>query len=53
VIPADNKWFTRIALAALIYRTLKNLNLEYPEISKGARRELEQARLELMRERQS
>jgi PPK2 family polyphosphate:nucleotide phosphotransferase len=51
VIPADNKWFTRIAVGALIYRTLQKLGLRYPEISKGTRRELEQARLELTREK--
>jgi PPK2 family polyphosphate:nucleotide phosphotransferase len=51
VIPADNKWFTRLAVGALIYRTLKNMNLSYPQISKTARQELEQARVELMREK--
>ena len=44
VVPADNKWFTRLAVAATIARAMENLNLHYPEIDEKKRRELEEAR---------
>jgi PPK2 family polyphosphate:nucleotide phosphotransferase len=34
IIPADKKWFTRLAVADIICSRLKQLNLAYPEISK-------------------
>ncbi len=34
VVPADNKWFTRIIVAAAIIDTLASLDLAYPEVSK-------------------
>ena len=33
IIPADNKWFTRVAVADIIASKLKSLNLSYPEVS--------------------
>jgi PPK2 family polyphosphate:nucleotide phosphotransferase len=50
VVPADNKWFTRIVVAAAIIDTLDSLQLHYPEVSKEAREELEKARQELLSE---
>jgi PPK2 family polyphosphate:nucleotide phosphotransferase len=44
VIPADHKWFTRIAVAAAIVDTLQGLRLSYPAVDAGKRRELEEAR---------
>ena len=44
VVPADNKWFTRIAVAAAIIGTLDSLNLRYPEVSAEARAQLDAAR---------
>jgi len=35
VVPADNKWFTRLVVAAAVVRTLDELGLEYPKV-KGA-----------------
>jgi PPK2 family polyphosphate:nucleotide phosphotransferase len=32
VVPADNKWFTRLVVAAVIVETLSSLHLEYPKI---------------------
>ena len=40
VVPADNKWFTRLTVSEIIVRTLKRLNLRYPEVSEERRREL-------------
>ena len=50
VIPADNKWFTRLAVAASVITTLASLNLAYPTISKDKIKELESARQALMDE---
>ena len=33
IIPADNKWFTRVAVADIIASKLKSLNLSYPEVT--------------------
>ena len=44
VIPADNKWFTRIAVAATIVDTLEGLNLSYPKVSDAKMKELAEAR---------
>lgn len=40
VIPADAKWFTRLAVSEIMVHTLKNLNLRYPEVSQARRQEL-------------
>jgi PPK2 family polyphosphate:nucleotide phosphotransferase len=50
VIPADNKWFTRLAVAAAVITTLASLNLAYPTISKDKVKELQSARQALMDE---
>ena len=34
VVPADNKWFTRVTVAAAVVDTLAALDLEYPEVDK-------------------
>ncbi len=44
VVPADNKWFTRIAVAATVIRALEKLNLAYPKVDEAKRRELAQVR---------
>jgi len=43
VIPADNKWFTRLAVAAVIVDALDGLNLAYPKVDAQRRKELEAA----------
>jgi PPK2 family polyphosphate:nucleotide phosphotransferase len=47
VIPADNKWFTRVAVAAAIIDTLESLKLAYPDVSSDKLKELAAARKEL------
>ncbi len=44
VIPAENKWFTRLAVAAVIVDALDGLNLSYPKVDAQRRKELEAAR---------
>jgi PPK2 family polyphosphate:nucleotide phosphotransferase len=52
VVPADRKWFARIASAAAIVSALIEIDPSYPELDVGARRELEEARAELEAEPQ-
>jgi PPK2 family polyphosphate:nucleotide phosphotransferase len=33
VVPADNKWFTRVVVASALVDTLASLDLRYPEVS--------------------
>jgi PPK2 family polyphosphate:nucleotide phosphotransferase len=40
IIPADKKWFTRLAVAEIICSRLKQLNLAYPEISREQKDQL-------------
>jgi PPK2 family polyphosphate:nucleotide phosphotransferase len=47
VVPADNKWFTRLAVGAVIYSTLRGLKLAYPTVDADKQQELLQAKAEL------
>ena len=49
VIPADNKWFTRIVVAAAVISTLASLDLAYPTVGKAKLEELEVVRHTLMK----
>jgi len=44
VIPADHKWFTRLAVAAAIVDTLEDLKLHYPKVNSQKMAELKEAR---------
>jgi polyphosphate kinase 2 (PPK2 family) len=50
VIPADHKWFTRIAVADVLVKTLKSLDLKYPVVSKERKVELQKIRRQLEKE---
>jgi polyphosphate kinase 2 (PPK2 family) len=47
VVPADNKWYTRLVVAAAIVDALAELKLGYPTVSEGQRKQLAAARKEL------
>jgi hypothetical protein len=47
VIPADNKWYTRIVVAAAIVDTLKDLKLAYPTVDAEKKKLLQQAKAQL------
>jgi PPK2 family polyphosphate:nucleotide phosphotransferase len=49
VVPADNKWFTRVIVAAAIIDTLASLGLHYPKVDKAKRKELAAARRALVK----
>ena len=44
VIPADNKWFMRYAVADIICDRIEALDLQYPQLSDKAKKEIENAR---------
>ena len=47
VIPADNKWFTRLAIAKVIIEALESLDLHFPPLDRSKHRELAEARRRL------
>ena len=49
VIPADNKWLTRLAVAAAVVDSLEDLELSYPKVDARKRKELDAARKALMK----
>jgi len=49
VVPADNKWFTRVVVAAVVIETLHSLNLKYPEVGPDKLKELAAAKRALTR----
>src|SRR5262249_2575631 len=50
VVPADNKWFTRVVVAAAIIDALDSLDLGYPKIGEAQKKELAAARTTLLEE---
>lgn len=50
IIPADKKWFARYLVSEIIHKTLKDMNLEYPEISEEESARLADAKKELENE---
>jgi PPK2 family polyphosphate:nucleotide phosphotransferase len=49
VVPADNKWFSRIVVAAAVIETLADLKLEYPQVAPDKLKELAAAKNELLK----
>jgi PPK2 family polyphosphate:nucleotide phosphotransferase len=49
VVPADNKWFTRLVVAAAIVEAVEELDLAYPKVNAEKAKELAAARAELAR----
>jgi PPK2 family polyphosphate:nucleotide phosphotransferase len=47
IVPADNKWFTRIAIAKILIETLESMNLHFPPLDRPKQRELAEARRRL------
>jgi PPK2 family polyphosphate:nucleotide phosphotransferase len=44
VIPADDKWYARLAVATVILDTLKDLDMHYPKVTAEQKKELEKAK---------
>jgi len=51
VVPADNKWFTRIVVAAAIVEAFWKLDPAYPQVDDARKKELAAARRSLTREK--
>jgi PPK2 family polyphosphate:nucleotide phosphotransferase len=51
VVPADNKWFTRLIVASTIIDALKDLDLSFPEVDKDKKKELAAVRESLLHEK--
>ncbi len=47
VVPADNKWFTRMVVAGAVVEALEGMNLSYPKVEGEKLEALKQARVEL------
>src|SRR5512135_25109 len=50
VVPADNKWFTRVVVAAAVIEALDSLGLHYPEVGPEKLRELAAVKKALLAE---
>ena len=50
VVPADNKWFTRLVISTVIVDTLESLDLQYPKVDAAKRKELDAAKKGLLKE---
>jgi hypothetical protein len=48
VVPADNKWFSRVVVAAAVIDRLADLNLSYPHVDKAKLAEIAEAREALL-----
>jgi PPK2 family polyphosphate:nucleotide phosphotransferase len=44
VVPADNKWFTRLVVAAAVIDALDGMDLQFPSVDAAKRRELQAVR---------
>jgi len=51
IVPADNKWFTRLVVGAAIVEAVENLDLSYPKVDAQKKKELASARAALAREK--
>jgi PPK2 family polyphosphate:nucleotide phosphotransferase len=50
VVPADHKWFTRLAVAGAIIGALEELDLSFPKLDSAKRKDLKNARIALRHE---
>ncbi|HLA94723.1 MAG TPA: polyphosphate kinase 2 family protein [Pyrinomonadaceae bacterium] len=44
IIPADKKWFTRLAVSEIIVKKMESMNLHYPVVSEAHKQELLEAK---------
>jgi len=51
VVPADNKWFTRLVVASAIVETLNGLDLSFPDTNEEKKKELRKVRDSLLHEK--
>jgi PPK2 family polyphosphate:nucleotide phosphotransferase len=51
VVPADNKWFTRLVVAAAIVEAMEDMKLSYPKLTDAQKADLARARELLLTEK--
>jgi len=51
VVPADNKWFARLLVAAAIVEAVERLDLAYPTVDAEKQKELQTIRAALSQEK--
>jgi len=51
VVPADNKWFTRLAVAAITWQTIADLDLRFPKVTREKKQELQEVKRLLLAEK--
>jgi PPK2 family polyphosphate:nucleotide phosphotransferase len=51
VVPADNKWFTRLVVAGAVVEAMEKMDLEYPKVDAKQAAELEKSREMLLAEK--
>ncbi len=51
VVPADNKWFSRVVVAAAVIEALDSMELKYPEVGEAKLKELQAAKQILLKEK--
>lgn len=52
VIPADDKWYARLAMVSILYKQFQALNIEYPTVTEAQKAELEKAKAQLLAEKE-
>ncbi|HKJ42183.1 MAG TPA: polyphosphate kinase 2 family protein [Sunxiuqinia sp.] len=50
IIPADNKWFSHVAIGNILVETLKKMGIEMPTISDREKKALERAKQQLLKD---
>jgi PPK2 family polyphosphate:nucleotide phosphotransferase len=50
VVPADNKWFTRLAVSSILWQRMADLELQFPRVTESKRKELQEVRRMLLAE---
>jgi hypothetical protein len=50
IIPADKKWYMRLAVAEIILQRMRSLEINYPELTEKQTAELEKAKELLSKE---
>jgi polyphosphate kinase 2 (PPK2 family) len=50
VLPADDKWFTRLCMGAIVYFEFEKLGLEYPAVTEEQKKKLLEVKQELLAE---
>ena len=50
IIPADDKWYARLAIASVITHCFEQLEIDYPTVSEKQKEELQKAKAQLLGE---